>query len=138
MDKEKLKEALEHRNEKAGRKYLMKTAEELRELDKESYNSILKCRSWTGELQKVSKRCRIASAVNVVMVILALLIVAAAYILGDFGMRILTGWLNRYLISIAVLFAIGIVSLSTWISAKEKAILIGLALCEEEDEEAAE
>lgn len=138
MDKEKLREALKHRNEKAGRKYLLETAEELRETDREAYDSILKCRSWTGEMKKVSNRCRLTSALNIAAVIVALLIVVTTFLLGDFGMRILTGWLNRYILAGGVLLAVAILSLSTYASARQKAILIGLALIEEEEIKAAE
>ena len=138
MDIEKLREALQHRNVKANKKYLLQVADELREQDRETYDSILKCRTWTGELKKASKRCRLASAVSVVSFVLAFLLVAASYILGDFGMAIFTGWLNRYLMAIGVVAGICLVGLGVWLSSRQKALLIALALIEDENQTAAE
>lgn len=133
MDREKLQEALLHRRQKESRKYLLKTAEELQEQDREAYHAILKCRNWTGEeLQKASRRYRWAAAGNTAAAVLALLLIVASYILGDFGLGILTGWLNRYMLAFAILTGIGLLALTTWISTRQKAILIALALCEEE------
>lgn len=132
MDREKLQEALLHPKDKAGKKYLMQAAEELKETDRETYDSILRCKSWTGDFAKAARRCRLASAGNTVAVILALCIVVASFILGDFGMAVFTGWLNRYLLAIGIVAAVGLVSLGTWISTRQKSILIAMALCKEE------
>ena len=121
MDQEKLREALQHPDDKAGRKYLLQAAEELRETDRETYDLILRRRDWTGE----------AAIGNAAAVGLALAVVVASYILGDFGLAVFTGWLNRYLLAIGIVAAVGLLSISTWISARQKSILIAYALCEE-------
>lgn len=66
---------------------------------------------------------------------LALAVVIAAFVLGDFGAAFLTGWGNRYLLAGAVLAAMGLLVLGGLFAGKYRAIFLATVLLTREESE---
>ena len=66
---------------------------------------------------------------------LALAVVVAAFVLGDFGAAFLTGWGNRYLLAGAVLAAMGLLVLGGLFAGKYRAIFLATVLQAREESE---
>ena len=64
---------------------------------------------------------------------LAAAVVIAAYLLGDFGAVVLTGWANRYRLSAAIVLAMGILVLAGLYSGHARNLLLAAALLEEDN-----
>ena len=78
---------------------------------------------------------RRASAVSTALLVLALAVVIAAFVLGDFGAAFLTGWGNRYLLAGAVLAAMGLLVLGGLFAGKYRAIFLATVLQAREESE---
>ena len=64
------------------------------------------------------------------------LVVIAAYFLSDFGAAVLTGWMNRYLLSAGIVFAMGILVLAGLYNGRSRDLLLAAVLLEEAKETA--
>lgn len=129
MNKEEIRLALEQKD-KASRKALAKLSAELEADDPETYHDILQRKDWQGVARTAYKAYRRARVCSVIALILAALVVIASYITGDFGMRLFTGWLNRYALAIGITLAMAIFAASALHLNRRKEILIAYALLE--------
>ena len=62
---------------------------------------------------------------------LAAAVVIAAYLLGDFGSAVLIGWADRYLLSGAIVLAMGILVLAGLYNGRTRDAFLAAALLEE-------
>ena len=76
-----------------------------------------------------------AVIIVVAVIVLALAVVIAAFVLGDFGAAFLTGWGNRYLLAGAVLAAMGLLVLGGLFAGKYRAIFLATVLLAREESE---
>ncbi len=129
MTKEEMRHALD-KNDKASRKALARLSAELEADDPETYRSILQCKDWQGEARTAYKAYRRARVWSALALILAALVVIASYITGDFGMRLFTGWLNRYALAIGITVAMALFAGSALLLNHRKDRLIAHALLE--------
>lgn len=126
MTNEEIRHALAQNDKKA----LAKLSAELEADDPETYRSILQRRDWQGKARTAYKAYRRARAYSVISLILAALVVIASYITGDFGMRLFTGWLNRYALAIGITIAMALFAGSVLYLNRCKEILIAYAQLE--------
>ena len=126
MTGEEIRHALAQNDKKA----LAKLSAELEADDPETYRSILQRRDWQGEARTAYKAYRRARVYSVIALILAALVVIASYITGDFGMRLFTGWLNRYALAIGITIAMALFAGSALYLNRRKEILIAYAQLE--------
>ena len=129
MTQEEIRGAL-IQNDKASRKVLARLSAELEADEPEVYRDILQRRDWQGEARTAYKAYRRARAYSVIALILAALVVIASYITGDFGMRLFTGWLNRYALAIGITIAMALFAGSALALNHRKDTLIAHALLE--------
>ncbi len=129
MTGEEIRHALD-KNDKASRKALARLSAELEADDPATYRDILQRRDWQGEARTAYKSYRRARACSVIALILAALVVIASYITGDFGMRLYTGWLNRYALAIGITIAMALFAGSALLLNHRKDRLIAHALLE--------
>ena len=127
MTNEELRSALETPT-KASKKALGKIASEMETYEPERYREILSKKDWEGEALKTYRGYRKALMLSRVLFVLAALIVIGSYLVGDFGMGLLSGWMNRYALAGGVivamgLFAMGALQLNT---RKERLIAYGI------------
>lgn len=125
-----LETALSCPKDKPAKKYLSTLAEELKREEPEHYAQLLKAVP-QGERAVLSARYRRSRIVCVAALVLAAAVVIAAYLLGDFGAVILTGWANRYLLSAAIVLAMGILVLAGLSGGRARDLLLAAALLEE-------
>lgn len=130
MTKEAIREALEQPT-KASRKALAKMVVDLEADDPERYQSIVSRSDWTGDCLPAFRSYGKARIVNKLCMILAVLVVIAAYVTGEYGMRLFTGWLNRYILAIGVTVAMALFAGSTLYANSCKERWIAYALLEE-------
>ncbi len=126
MTNEEIRHALAQNDKKA----LAKLSAELEADDPETYRGILQRKDWQGEARTAYKAYRRARAYSVIALILAALVVIASYITGDFGMRLFTGWLNRYALAIGITIAMALFAGSALLLNHRKDVLIAYALIE--------
>jgi hypothetical protein len=127
MTKEELRRALEGK-EKKDRKALSRFVMEIEAEDPETYREILSRKDWQGRESDLYKHYHKANILSRVTLILAVLVVIAAYLTGDFGMRLFTGWLNRYILAIGIVIAMGMFAGSSLLLNYYKERLIGTAM----------
>lgn len=132
IDYDYLETALTSPKDKPARKYLSTLAEELKREEPEHYARLLKTVP-QGERAALSVRYRRSRIVCVAALALAAAVVIAAYLLGDFGAVVLTGWANRYLLSAAIVLAMGILVLAGLSGGRARDLLLAAALLEEND-----
>lgn len=125
-----LETALTSPKDKPAKKYLSTLAEELKREEPEHYARLLKTIP-QGERAALSVRYRRSRIVCVAALALAAAVVIAAYLLGDFGAVVLTGWANRYLLSAAIVLAMGILVLAGLSGGRARDLLLAAALLEE-------
>lgn len=102
--------------------------EEWKQIEAASYSEQDCCCGAAGPIGR-------ASAVSTALLVLALVVVIAAFVLGDFGAAFLTGWGNRYLLAGAVLAAMGLLVLGGLFAGKYRAIFLATVLLEREESE---
>ena len=117
-------------NDKASHKALAKLSAELEADEPEAYRDILQRKDWHGEARTAYKAYRRARVCSVIALVLAALVVIASYITGDFGMRLFTGWLNRYALAIGITIAMALFAGSALYLNRRKEILIAYAQLE--------
>lgn len=127
MTNDEIRIALES-SDRASRKALAKLALELETDQPERYRAILSKTDWGGEAEPSYRRYRRACVLSRAAMIIACLVVIAAYLVGDFGMRLFTGWIGRSALSIGILLAMGFFAGGTLLlnSCKERLIAHGI------------
>lgn len=133
IDFEKLKQAQTDPKNKAAKKYLSSLTEELRREEPERYAAILKNAYPLEPCRTLAQRVRRARVLCVIALVLAAAVVIAAYLLGDFGSALLTGWANRYLLSGAIVLAMGILVLAGLYNGRTRDRLLAAVLLEENE-----
>ena len=136
IDLKKMEAALENPKDRAGRKYLSGLTETFRREEPEKSAQIMKKAYPEGPCRESAKRCRRARTLCVLALIAAGLVVIAAYFLSDFGASVLTGWVNRYLLSAGIVFAMGILVLAGLYNGRSRDLLLAAVLLEEAKETA--
>lgn len=129
MTKEEIRNALEQ-NDKNSRKALARLAADLEADEPETYRDIMQRKNWKGDCLMAYRRYRKAYVFSRIALVPAALVVAAAYITGDFGMQLFTGWLNRYALAIGITIAMAIFATSALLLNRRKEILIAYVLLE--------
>ena len=102
MTKEEVRQALETPSKKS-RKALARLALEMETEEKERYTKILIKKDWEGEALSAYRAYRRAYVLSRIALVLAAVVIGASYMVGDFGMRLLTSWMNRYALAGGVL-----------------------------------
>ncbi|MBP3412188.1 MAG: hypothetical protein J6K89_02920 [Oscillospiraceae bacterium] len=127
MTNDEIRTALES-SDKASRKALARLALEIEADQPERYKAILNKTDWTDEGERIYRRYRRACVLSRVAMIIACLVVIAAYLVGDFGMRLFTGWVGRSALSIGILLAMGFFAGGALLlnSCKERLIAYGI------------
>ena len=98
-DPQAVRAALAAPGEKTSRRLLSELCEDFRREKPEEWKQI-EAASYSGAgLRGAQRAYRRASAVSTALLVLALAVVIAAFVLGDFGAAFLTGWGNRYLLA---------------------------------------
>lgn len=128
MTQEEIRVLLEKNDKKA----LARLAAELEADAPERYHEILQRRDWQGEALAAYKCYRRARGWSAVALIVAAIVVIASYITGDFGMRLFTGWLNRYALAIGITAAMTLFAATSLHLNYRKSTLIAHALSEED------
>lgn len=132
-DKNRIRDALVHSKDKASRKYLSRLAEALQAEEPSVHAEILSRKDTDGPLAKPLRIYRIANALTVAALIFAAVVIIGAYLVGDFGIGIISGNLGRYSLAFGIMVGMGILALASLFSANCKARLIATALLEEAD-----
>ena len=127
-----LETALTSPKDKTAKKYLSTLAETLKREEPEHYAQLLKTVP-QGERAALSVRYRRSRIWCTAALVLAAAVVIAAYLLGDFGAVVLTGWANRYRLSAAIVLAMGILVLAGLYSGHARNLLLAAALLEEDN-----
>ena len=122
-DPQAVRAALAAPGEKTSRRLLSELCEDFRREKPEEWKQI--------EAASYSE----PSAVSTALLVLALAVVIAAFVLGDFGAAFLTGWGNRYLLAGAVLAAMGLLVLGGLFAGKYRAIFLATVLLAREESE---
>ena len=127
MTREEIRHALTDPS-KVSRKALAKMAWEMETEEPERYKKILSETRWEGEAKVAYCAYRTAKTLSYIAMILAVIVVVAGYLVGDFGMQLLTGWLNRYALAAGILVAMGLFAGGTLLlnSRKERLIAYGV------------
>ncbi len=127
MTHEQIRKALDD-SSKTSRKALAKLSLEMESEDPQRYKEILDKKGWEGEALLAYRAYRRAFVFSRVAMILACLVVVGSFLVGDFGLQLMTGWLERYTLAIGVsigmcLFAGGTLILNV---KKERLIAYGI------------
>lgn len=127
MTKEEIHNALNDPS-KVSRKALAKMAWEMETEEPERYKKILSETCWEGEARNAYNSYRTAKTLSYIAMILAVIVVVVSYLVGDFGMQLLTGWLNRYALAAGILVAMSLFAGGTLLlnSRKERLIAYGV------------
>lgn len=107
MTKDEIRNALTD-SSKASRKALAKMVLEMETEEPERYKQILARTHWEGEAKTAHDAYRRASTLSRMAMILAVIVVVSSYLVGDFGMQLLTGWMNRYALAAGILLAMSL------------------------------
>lgn len=113
---------------KDSRKVIAKIALEMETDEPARYEKILAKKNWEGEALKAYKAYARALVLSRMAMLLAAVAVLGGFVVGDFGLQLLTGWLNRYALAGGIvvgmsLFAGGLLLLN---SRKERLIAYGI------------
>ena len=130
-DPQAVRAALAAPGEKTSRRLLSELCEDFRREKPEEWKRI-EAASYSEPDCAAAQR---ASAVSTALLVLALAVVIAAFVLGDFGAAFLTGWGNRYLLAGAVLAAMGLLVLGGLFAGKYRAIFLATVLLAREESE---
>ncbi len=127
MTHEEIRRALEEPT-KTSRKALAKMALEMETGEPERYKQILAKQDWEGEAKTAYSAYKRTLVLSRIAMVLAAMVVVGGYLVGDFGLRLLTGWLNRYALAAGIfvgmsLFAGGTLLLNT---KKDRLIAYGI------------
>lgn len=127
MTKEEIRHALTAPS-KISRKALAKMALEMETEEPERYKKILSETHWQGEAKVAYCAYRTAKTLSYIAMILAVIVVVVGYLVGDFGMQLLTGWLNRYALAAGILVAMSLFAGGALLlnSRKERLIAYGV------------
>lgn len=127
MTNDELEKALEN-PDKASRKALAKLAADMEADEPERYAEILAKTDWEGEALRAYRGYKTALILSRVAMILAVIAVFGGFLAGDFGLQLLTGWLNRYALAGGVLVGMGIFAGGVLLlnSKKERLIAYGI------------
>ncbi|MBR6825627.1 MAG: hypothetical protein IKM59_03665 [Oscillospiraceae bacterium] len=127
MTKEEIRKALDT-PDKASRKAFAKQALEIEADDPERYKTILAKTDWEGEAMQTYRSYRRAAVFQRIAMVLAVLVVIGSYLVGDFGMRFLTGWAGRYALAVGIVVAMGIFAGGALLvnSQKERLVAFGI------------
>ena len=130
-----VREALEHPQAKAAKKLLADLSEKLHREEPQFYTALLKRNYENAVCATAQRRYRFANAVATIALMLAFAAVICAYVLGDFGTAILTGWGYCYLLAAVVLFALGLLVLAGSFSSHRRAVFVATVLLHQSKEE---
>ena len=98
-DPQAVRAALAAPGEKTSRRLLSELCEDFRREKPEEWKQIEAASYSEPDCAAAQRAYRRASAVSTALLVLALAVVIAAFVLGDFGAAFLTGWGNRYPVS---------------------------------------
>ena len=98
-DPQAVRAALAAPGEKTSRRLLSELCEDFRREKPEEWKRIEAASYSEPDCAAAQRAYRRASAVSTALLVLALAVVIAAFVLGDFGAAFLTGWGNRYLLA---------------------------------------
>ena len=129
-DPQAVRAALAAPGEKTSRRLLSELCEDFRREKPEEWKQIEAASYSEPDCAAAQRAYRRASAVST-----ALLVLALAFVLGDFGAAFLTGWGNRYLLAGAVLAAMGLLVLGGLFAGKYRAIFLATVLLAREESE---
>lgn len=127
MTNEEIRNALA-KPTKASRKALARIALEMETNEPDRYGEILAKTDWQGEAADAYASYRRTKGYTRIAMTFAVLVVIGSYLVGDFGMQLLTGWLNRYALATGVLVAVGLLTGGGLLlnSRKERLIAYGI------------
>lgn len=130
----KLQAALDDPRDKTAKKYLSTLSEELRREEPAHYAELTKQTYEREPCKTLALRFRRARVLCIAVLVLAAAVVITAYSLGDFGAAVLVGWGNRYLLSAAIVLAMGLLVLAGLYSGRIRDLLLAAALLEKNRE----
>lgn len=134
-DPQAVRAALAAPANKASRRLLSELCEDFRREKPEEWKQIEAASYSEPDCASAQRAYRRASAVSTALLVLALAVVIAAFVLGDFGAAFLTDWGNRYLLAGAVLAAMGLLVLGGLFAGKYRAIFLATVLLAREESE---
>lgn len=134
-DPQAVRAALDAPGDKASRKLLSELCEDFRREKPEEWKNIEAASYPEPDCAAAQRAYKRAAAISTALLVLALIVVVAAFVLGDFGAAFLTGWGNRYLLAGAVLVAMGLLVLGGQFAGKYRAIFLATVLLAREEAE---
>lgn len=129
MTNEEIRKALDEPT-KASRKALAKVSLVMEADEPERYKEIFAKRDWNGEALCAYKAYRSALIFSRIAMILAVVIVIGSYLSGDFGMRLVAGWIKRYIMAIGIVIGMGLFAGGTLLLNNRKERLVAYAILE--------
>ncbi len=130
MTHEEIRKALD-RPTKAGRKALAKLSLEMEMENPEGYKEILDKSDWEGEALLAYRAYRRALVFSRIAMVLACFIVIGSFITGDFGLRLMTGGMERYALAIGVSIGMSLFAGGTLLLNAKKERLIAYGILED-------
>lgn len=135
-DPQAVRAALAAPGEKTSRRLLSELCEDFRREKPEEWEMQIEAASYSEPDCAAAQRAyRGHLPVSTALLVLALAVVIAAFVLGDFGAAFLTGWGNGYLLAGAVLAAMGLLVLGGLFAGKYRAIFLATVLLAREESE---
>lgn len=129
MTHQEIRKALEEPS-KASRKALAKAALEIETDEPQRYKRILTKNDWEGEALVAYNAYRRVFILSRIAMLLACFLIAGSYLAGDFGLQLLTGWLNRYALAGGVILGMCLFAGATLLLNAKKERLIAYGILE--------
>lgn len=130
MTNEEIRKALEEPS-KTSRKALAKIALDMETHEPKRYKEILSKKEWEGEALCSYKAYRRALVLNRITMVLAVIAVIGGYLAGDFGLQLLTGWLNRYTLAGGIVVGMSLFAGGTLLLNDRKERLVAYGILED-------
>lgn len=127
MNYEEIQAALTD-SSKESRRVIATLAAEIETQEPERYRAILSKTDWQGEALLAYNAYKRARVLSRILMILAVVVAIGSYLVGDFGLRLFTGWMGRYALAGGVLIALSLFAGGALLfqNRKERLIVYGI------------
>ena len=127
MNYEEIQAALAD-SSKESRRVIATLAAEIETQEPERYRAILSKTDWQGEALFAYNAYKRARVLSRILMILAVVVAIGSYLVGDFGLRLFTGWMGRYALAGGVLIALSLFAGGALLfqNRKERLIVYGI------------
>ncbi len=129
MTHEEIRKALDEPS-KASRKALAKLSLEMETEEPQRYKEILSKKAWGGEALLAYRAYRKAFVLSRIAMVLACIVVVGSYFASDFGLQLMTGWLQRYALATGVSIGMGLFAGGTLLLNAKKERLVAYGILE--------